>query len=36
MDFGYLEESLAVGTRSAQVVIGLTVLLSILAGVFVW
>ncbi len=36
MDFGYLEESLAVGTRSAQVAIGITVLLSILAGVFVW
>ncbi|MCS3422122.1 succinate dehydrogenase cytochrome b556 subunit [Rahnella sp. BIGb0603] len=36
MDFGYIEESLAAGTRSAQVAIGLTVVLSILAGVLVW
>lgn len=36
MDFGYIEESLAVGTRSAQVAFGLTVVLSILAGVLVW
>ncbi|MGQ8773195.1 succinate dehydrogenase cytochrome b556 subunit [Serratia sp. NA_112.1] len=36
MDFGYIEESLAVGQRSAQVAIGLTVVLSVLAGVLVW
>lgn len=36
MDFGYIEESLAAGTRSAQVAIGLTVMLSVLAGVLVW
>uniref|UniRef100_A0A9X8VIH3 Succinate dehydrogenase n=1 Tax=Serratia marcescens TaxID=615 RepID=A0A9X8VIH3_SERMA len=36
MDFGYIEESLAAGTRSAQVAIGLTVVLSVLAGVLVW
>jgi len=36
MDFGYIKESLAAGTRSAQVAIGLTVVLSILAGVLVW
>lgn len=36
MDFGYLEENLAVGTRSAQVVMGLTLVLSVLAGVLVW
>ncbi|AAM86621.1 succinate dehydrogenase cytochrome b556 subunit [Yersinia pestis] len=36
MDFGYLEENLAVGTRSAQVAMGLTLVLSVLAGVLVW
>lgn len=36
MDFGYIPESLTAGTRSAQVVIGLTLVLSILAGVFLW
>ncbi|HGM7058322.1 TPA: succinate dehydrogenase cytochrome b556 subunit [Serratia marcescens] len=36
MDFGYIEESLAAGTCSAQVAIGLTVVLSVLAGVLVW
>lgn len=36
MDFGYIPESLIAGTRSAQVVIGLTLVLSILAGVFLW
>ncbi|MBS0968437.1 succinate dehydrogenase cytochrome b556 subunit [Chimaeribacter arupi] len=36
MDFGMIEESLAAGTRSAYVAIGLTVVLSILAGVLVW
>ncbi len=36
MDFGYIEESLAAGRLSAQVAIVLTVVLSILAGVFVW
>ncbi|WP_049596734.1 succinate dehydrogenase cytochrome b556 subunit [Yersinia nurmii] len=36
MDFGYLEESLAAGTRSAQVAMGITLVLSVLAGVLVW
>lgn len=36
MDFGFTEESLAAGTRSAQVAIGFTVVLSILAGVLIW
>ncbi len=36
MDFGMIEESLTAGTRSAYVAIGLTVVLSILAGVLVW
>ncbi|WP_053012359.1 succinate dehydrogenase cytochrome b556 subunit [Yersinia enterocolitica] len=36
MDFGYVEESLAAGTRSAQVVMVLTLVLSVLAGVLVW
>lgn len=36
MDFGYLEESLLAGTRSAQVVFVLTVVLSICAGVLLW
>ncbi|QKJ86406.1 succinate dehydrogenase cytochrome b subunit [Paramixta manurensis] len=36
MDFGFLGETLAIGTRSAQVAFGITVVLSILAGVLVW
>ncbi|KAA1177651.1 succinate dehydrogenase cytochrome b556 subunit [Photorhabdus heterorhabditis] len=36
MDFGYLEENLAVGSASAKVAIALSVILSILAGVLVW
>lgn len=36
MDFGFLEETLAAGTRSAQVTFGITVVLSVLAGVLVW
>jgi succinate dehydrogenase / fumarate reductase, cytochrome b subunit len=36
MDFGYIEESLAAGQRSAQVAFVLTAVLSILAGVLVW
>lgn len=36
MDFSYVEESLAAGTRSAQVVMVLTLVLSVLAGVLVW
>jgi len=36
MDFGCIEESLAAGTRSAQVAICLTIVLSVLAGVWVW
>ncbi len=36
MDFGYLGETLAIGTRSAQIAFGITVVLSILAGVLVW
>ncbi|NHB93821.1 MULTISPECIES: succinate dehydrogenase cytochrome b556 subunit [Photorhabdus] len=36
MDFGYLEENLAVGSASAKVAIALAVILSILAGVLVW
>jgi succinate dehydrogenase / fumarate reductase cytochrome b subunit len=36
MDFGYIEESLSTGTRSAQVAIALTVVLSVLAGVIIW
>ncbi|CNG23958.1 succinate dehydrogenase cytochrome b556 large membrane subunit [Yersinia frederiksenii] len=36
MDFGYIEESLAAGTRSAQVTMVLTLMLSVLAGVLVW
>ncbi|CAM3507127.1 succinate dehydrogenase cytochrome b556 large subunit [Rouxiella silvae] len=35
MDFGVIEESLAVGKLSAYIAIGITVLLSVLAGVFV-
>lgn len=36
MDFGYIEESLAAGSRSAQVAFGLTLILSILAGILIW
>ncbi|WP_158780539.1 succinate dehydrogenase cytochrome b556 subunit [Pantoea sp. BAV 3049] len=36
MDFGYLGETLQAGTRSAQISFGITVVLSILAGVLVW
>lgn len=36
MDFGCIEESLAAGTRSAQIAIYLTIMLSVLAGVWVW
>lgn len=36
MDFGYLEENLAVGSLSAKVAIGIAIILSILAGVLVW
>lgn len=36
MDFGYLGETLQIGTRSAQISFGITVVLSILAGVLVW
>ncbi|QCR36742.1 succinate dehydrogenase cytochrome b556 subunit [Nissabacter sp. SGAir0207] len=36
MDFGMIEESLAAGTRTAQVAMVVTVVLSILAGVWVW
>lgn len=36
MDFGYLGETLETGTRSAQISFGITVVLSILAGVLVW
>ncbi|MGV3345150.1 succinate dehydrogenase cytochrome b556 subunit [Enterobacteriaceae bacterium LUAb1] len=36
MDFGFLAETLEVGTRSAQLVFGITVILSILAGVLIW
>lgn len=36
MDFGFIEESLAAGTRSAHVAFGLTLVLSVLAGVLVW
>mgnify|MGYP004729008355 CR=1 FL=1 len=35
MDFGVIEESLAVGKLSAYIAIGITVVLSVLAGVFV-
>ena len=35
MDFGYLAETQVVGTRSAQICFGITVVLSILAGVLV-
>lgn len=36
MDFGYLEETLASGTRSANLSFLITVVLSLLAGVLVW
>ena len=36
MDFGYLEETLEAGKRSAQISFVLTFVLSILAGVLVW
>ena len=36
MDFGYLAETLEAGKLSAQVTFGITVVLSILAGVLVW
>ncbi|NIH15410.1 succinate dehydrogenase cytochrome b556 subunit [Serratia symbiotica] len=36
MDFGCIVESLAAGNRSAQVAICLTIVLSVLAGVWVW
>ncbi len=35
-DFGVMAETLQVGTRSAQAAFGITVVLSILAGVLVW
>lgn len=36
MDFGYIEENLKIGIRSAQVVMVITVLLSIFAGAIIW
>lgn len=36
MDFGYIEEELAAGKRSANISFIITVVLSILAGVLVW
>jgi succinate dehydrogenase / fumarate reductase cytochrome b subunit len=36
MDFGYLEETLEAGKRTANIGFGITVVLSILAGVLVW
>lgn len=36
MDFGYIEESFAVGSRTAYISFAITVVLSILAGVLVW
>ncbi|MCX8957158.1 succinate dehydrogenase cytochrome b556 subunit [Erwinia psidii] len=36
MDFGWLGETLQTGSRSAQISFGITVVLSILAGVLVW
>lgn len=36
MDFGYLDETLAVGKLSANVTFVITIVLSILAGVLVW
>nr|WP_024967440.1 succinate dehydrogenase cytochrome b556 subunit [Pantoea sp. IMH] len=36
MDFGYLGETMEIGKRSAHIAFGITVVLSILAGVLVW
>ena len=36
MDFGYIEEIFAAGSRTAYVSFAITVVLSILAGVLVW
>lgn len=36
MDFGYIEESFASGSRTAYISFAITVVLSILAGVLVW
>lgn len=36
MDFGYLEEDLVAGNRSAYIAFIITVVLSLLAGVLVW
>lgn len=36
MDFGWVDETLQAGARSAQFSFGITVVLSILAGVLVW
>lgn len=36
MDFGYLEESFEAGSRSAKISFVLTLILSILVGVFLW
>lgn len=36
MDFGFLEETLAMGKLTANVTILITVVLSVLAGVLVW
>lgn len=36
MDFGYLAETQRVGNRSAHICFGITIVLSILAGVLVW
>nr|WP_314267333.1 succinate dehydrogenase cytochrome b556 subunit [uncultured Moellerella sp.] len=36
MDFGFMDETLAVGNASAKIAFVITVILSILAGVLVW
>ncbi|MDU1436531.1 MAG: succinate dehydrogenase, cytochrome b556 subunit [Citrobacter freundii] len=36
MDFGYIEETLEAGTRSAKICFVIIVVLSLLAGVLVW
>ncbi|PLO43843.1 succinate dehydrogenase cytochrome b556 large subunit, partial [Klebsiella pneumoniae] len=36
MDFGYLDETLEAGKRSAKISFVITVVLSLLAGVLVW
>ncbi|CPR13703.1 Succinate dehydrogenase cytochrome b-556 subunit [Brenneria goodwinii] len=36
MDFGYIEEDLSAGKRSANISFVITVVLSLLAGVLVW